>query len=414
MADFKWKGVQNGKYADGSITATNKEEAAFMLRQEKVIITSLSLVSGKETKKKEKGNLVQVKDKKSKSVPIKEVILFTKKLETMMRSGLPVLETIAMLKEQTLHAGMSAVIGEIYADIERGIPLSEAFSKHPKVFDNVYINMLKAGESSGQIDAFMKRLVDGMEKSQAIKKKVKGALTYPTILLIVASIVITVMMIFVVPVFQDMFKGAKGGLPAPTQIVVNISDFIRDPMRGGMFAVFITAFVLMFKYALKTNMNFRRSFHLFVLKMPVIGELVKNSSMAKIAMIQGNLTGAGVAVIESIDIASKSVDYLPIQEAMSEVKRGVFSGAPLSELYAKYPLVFSKTFTAMVAVGERTGRMDEMFQSITNYYEEETDASVETLTASLEPIMIVFMGTTIGGILVAMYLPMFSMGNAIG
>jgi len=413
VADFYWKGVQHGKYADGSITAINKDEAAYLLRQDKVIITSLELISGKEVKK-EKQKPETPKNQKAKSVPIKEVIVFTKKLETMMRSGLPVLETISMLKEQTVHPGMSYVIGEIQSDIERGVPLSEAFNKHPKVFDNVYINMLKAGESSGQIDAFMKRLVEGMEKTQAIKKKVKGALTYPTILLIVASIVITIMMIFVVPIFQDMFKGSEGGLPGPTQIVVNISDFIRDPMKGGVLLSVIVVSAFIFKLTLRNNIKFRRAFHNLVLKTPVIGNLIKNSSMAKIAMIQGNLTGAGVAVIEAIEIASKSVDYLPIQEAMSEVKRGVFSGAPLSELYQKYPDVFSKTFTAMVAVGERTGRMDEMFQSITNYYEEETDSSVDQLTASLEPIMIVFMGTTIGGILVAMYLPMFSMGNAIG
>lgn len=412
MADFYWKGVQSGKYADGSITAINKEEAAYMLRQDKVIITSLDLISGKEVKK-EKAKSVKTKAQKSQSVPIKEVIVFTKKLETMMRSGLPVLETIAMLKEQTTHPGMSFVIGEIYADIERGVPLSEAFSKHPKVFDNVYINMLKAGESSGQIDAFMKRLVEGMEKSQAIKKKVKGALTYPTILLVVASLVIAIMMIFVVPIFEDMFKGTENGLPLPTQIVVNISNFLRDPMGGGLMLGVIIVTFLLFRFAIKSNTNFRRSVHNFLLKLPVVGELAKNSSMAKIAMIQGNLTGAGVAVIEAIEIASRSVDYLPIQEAMSDVKRGVFSGAPLSELYAKYPNIFSKTFTAMVAVGERTGRMDEMFQSITNYYEEETDSSVDKLTASLEPIMMVFMGIAIGGILVAMYMPMFSMGDAI-
>lgn len=411
MAEFSWKGVQAGKYAEGKVTALNKDEAAYILRQDKVIITSLDLTSGKEEDRRASEKKVK-KVRRGKKIPITEVILFTKQLETMVRSGLPILETIEMLRDQTVNPSMKQVIEDIFTDIERGIPLSEAFEKHPNAFDNVYINMLKAGESSGQIDAFMKRLVEGMEKGQAIKKKVKGALTYPTILLIVASAVITVMMIYVVPIFQNMF-GDKG-LPGPTQVVVNISEFIRDPMGGGVLLASIIGFVLGLKTALKKSIGFRRRFHKLMLKLPAVSEMILNSSMAKIAMVQGNLTAAGVAVIEAIDIAGSSVDNLPIREAMTDVKRGVFSGAPLSELFEKHSDIFSKTFCAMIAVGERTGRMDEMFNSISTYYEEQTDNSVEKLTSLLEPIMIVFMGLTIGGILVAMYMPMFSMGDAIG
>ncbi|MFM1931436.1 MAG: hypothetical protein RL226_739 [Bacteroidota bacterium] len=411
MAKYSWKGVQGGKYAEGEISALNRDEAAYLLRQDKIIITSLDLTSGIEKKEEEKSSK---KLKKIKKIPARDVIVFTKKLETMVRSGLPILETIAMLNEQTENPSLNFVVSQIYQDLESGTPLSDAFSKHPTVFDNVYINMLKAGESSGKIDLFMSRLVVGMEKAEKIKTDVKGALTYPVILLVVAIAVISVMMISVVPVFQDMFTTVEGGLPGATQFVVNISEFLRDPFQGGVFAGSLVGLFVLAKYSIQKNRGIRKKAHALLLKFPVLGELIRNSTLSKIAMIQGNLTAAGVPVLESIDIASSSTDNIIVQEAMTDVKRGVYSGAPLSELYQKHPRVFTPTFSAMVSVGERTGRMDEMFASISNYYEEETDASVRQLTSMLEPIMMVFLGGTIGFILIAMYTPMFSMGKAMG
>ncbi len=412
MAKYSWKGLQNAKYAEGEIVALNRDEAAYLLRQQKIIITSLDLTSGEE-KKKDQDNKPK-KIRKIKKIPARDIIVFTKKLETMVRSGLPILETISMLNEQTENPSLNFVVSQIHQDLESGTPLSDAFAKHPTVFDNVYINMLKAGESSGKIDLFMNRLVIGMEKAEKIKSDVKGALTYPVILLVVAIAVISVMMIFVVPVFQDMFKNVEGGLPGATQFVVNISEFLRDPLQGGVFAGGILGILFVAKLSIRNNRGIRRKAHALLLKLPVLGELVRNSTLSKIAMIQGNLTAAGVAVLESIDIASSSTDNLIVQEAMTDVKRGVFSGAPLSELYQKHPEVFTPTFSAMVSVGERTGRMDEMFASISTYYEEETDSSVKQLTSMLEPIMMVFLGGTIGFILIAMYTPMFSMGKAMG
>lgn len=412
-AKYTYKGVQNNKYTEGDIEAINKDEATYKLKKQKIIITSLVKVSGKEEAQEKKAKNPKKAKKAPKSVPITEVIVFTKKLETMVRAGLPILETIKMIKDQTEDSGLKWIVGQIEQDVESGTPLSDAFARHSQAFNNVYINLLRAGESSGKVDLFLKKLVIGMEKDEKIRASIKGALSYPIVLLIVAVSVIILMMIYVVPVFQEMFAGVKGGLPAATQIVVSMSEFLRDPLRGGMLAGLVFAIYTSVSIAIKKNYKIRRFWHKTMLKLPLFGELISKSSLAKIAMIQGNLTAAGVPVIEALDISASAVDNIIIQEAMTDVKRGVFSGDPLSKLFENKKAIFPMTFTAMISVGERTGNMEEMFESIALYYEEEMDATVEKLTAALEPIMIVFMGITIGFILVAMYQPMFQMGGAL-
>ena len=412
-AKYTYKGIQNNKYPEGKVEAINKDEASYKLKKQKIIITFLEKISGKEEIPEKKSKKTKKSKKAPKKVPIIEVIVFTKKLETMVRAGLPILETIAMIKNQTEEPGLKWVIEKIEQDVESGTPLSDAFSKHSQVFDNVYINLLRAGESSGKVDLFLKKLVIGMEKDEKIRSSIKGALSYPIVLFVVAMAVIILMMVYVVPVFQEMFAGVKGGLPAATQIVVNMSEFLRDPLRGGMLAGVIFGIYTATSLAIKKNYKIRRSWHKLILKLPLFGELISKSSLAKIAMIQGNLTAAGVPVIEALDISASAVDNIIIQEAMIDVKRGVFSGDPLSKLFESRGAIFPMTFTAMVSVGERTGNMEEMFESIALYYEEEMDVTVEKLTAMLEPVMIVFMGVTIGFILVAMYQPMFQMGGAL-
>jgi len=411
-ATYKWKGIEGSKYTEGKIDALNRDEAAYKLKEQKIIITSLDRVSGKDEENKDKKNV-----KRSllggKKVPIGEVVVFTKKLETMVRAGLPILQTIKMLEEQTTHPALRAIVQKIYDDIESGVSLSDSFANHPHVFDTIYVNLLKAGESSGKIDLFLNKLVIGMEKSQKIHSSIKGALIYPIILLVVAIAVIILMMVFVVPVFQKMFKDIEGGLPATTQAVVAMSEFFRDPMGGGLLAVAMIGGGVLFSVALKKNYKLRRSWHRIILKTPLFGSLVQKSALSRIAMIQGNLTAAGVPVIEALDISSTSINNIIIREAMTEVKRGVFGGVPLSELFEKRPDIFTATFSAMVSVGENTGNMEEMLESIALYYEEEMDAVIQKLTSMLEPILIVFMGVTIGFILVAMYTPMFQMGQTL-
>ena len=409
MPLYDWKGIKDGKPSEGEVQANSREEAAHKLRLEKVIVTHLEL-SAEDQKRKAK----PVKKTKVKKVPLKELVLFTRKLEAMVRAGLPLLDTMRLLTEQTEHKVMKYVVSEIASSVEGGSSLSDGFSRFPQVFDIVYLNLMKAGEASGQVDTFLARLIDGMEKTQAIKKKVKKALTYPMILLSVALIVVVIMMIYVVPIFQDMFKGAGAELPAATQLVVNISEFIRDPAKGGMLAIAVIGSFIGLKTLLRSSKKFKLGFDKFLLKIPVVSSMVRNSALSTLAMIQGNLTAAGVAVLDALEIAKESMDNSYVQLALSDVRNGVYAGDPLSSLFERWSDIFEPTFSAMIAVGERTGKMDEMYKSIGQFYEEETESSVAALTEMLEPMMIVLMGGTVGFILVAMYTPMFSMGEALG
>jgi type IV pilus assembly protein PilC len=413
MAIFAWKGLKDGQYASGRIEGINRDEAAFKVKEQKVIITSLTRLSGAEQVEEKAPEPLKPGRRVGKKVPVKELVLFTKKLEAMMRAGLPILDTIILITAQIENKVMKSVIEQIKIDVESGTPLSDSFAKHPTVFDDIYVNLLKAGESSGKMDTFLGKLVEGIEKSQKIRSKIKSAMVYPTILLVVAVAVIAIMMIYVVPVFQEMFSGFAGGLPAVTQAVINISEFVRDPWGGGLLLASVVGFIVMLTQMIKRSYKFRKRFHKFVLKLPLFGSLIQKSALAKLSMVQGNLSAAGVPVLESLDICASAMTNLIIKEATIEVKRGVFSGEPLSELYQKEPKIFPTTFYAMVSVGEKTGNMEEMFGTISNYYEEEMDEVVDRLTAMLEPVMIVFMGTTIGFILLAMYTPMFMMGETL-
>ena len=400
MAIFAWKGLKDGQYASGRIEGINRDEAAFKVKEQKIIITSLTRLSGAEQVEEKAPDPVKPGRRVGKKVPVKELVLFTKKLE-------------AMITAQIENKVMKSVIEQIKIDVESGTPLSDSFAKHPAVFDDIYVNLLKAGESSGKMDTFLGKLVEGIEKSQKIRSKIKSAMVYPTILLVVAITVIAIMMIYVVPVFQDMFSGFAGGLPAVTQAVINISEFVRDPWRGGLLLGAVVGSIIILNQTIKRSYKFRKRFHKFALKLPLFGSLIQKSALSKLSMVQGNLSAAGVPVLESLDICASAMTNLIIKEATVEVKRGVFSGEPLSELYQKEPKIFPVTFHAMVSVGEKTGNMEEMFGTISNYYEEEMDEVVDRLTAMLEPVMIVFMGATIGFILLAMYTPMFMMGETL-
>jgi len=409
MPLYDWKGIKDGKPSEGDVQANTREEAAHKLRLERIIVTHLDL-SPEEQKRKAK----PVKKTKVKKVPLKELVLFTRKLEAMVRAGLPLLETMRLLTEQTEHKVMKYVVSEIASSVEGGSSLSDGFARFPQVFDIVYLNLIKAGEASGQVDTFLARLIVGMEKTQAIKKKVKKALTYPMVLLSVAIVVIVIMMIYVVPVFQQMFSGSGAELPAATQLVVDISEFIRDPLKGGMLAVVFIGSIMGLKFLLATSKGFRLFIHKALFKVPLVSNLVRNSALSTLAMIQGNLTAAGVAVLDALEIAKESIANTYVQHALSDVRNGVYAGDPLSALFERWSDIFEPTFSAMIAVGEKTGKMDEMYKSIGLFYEEETESAVSALTEMLEPIMIVFMGGTIGFILVAMYTPMFTMGDALG
>ena len=412
MPKFVWRGIKNGAYKDGTIEAKNEHEATYLIRKNHVIIYSVeSLDKQKSTKNIFAGLLPN--EESEKNIKPKDVLVFTKKLATMVKAGLPVVDTLALLGDQMESKAFKKVLKQIHLDIESGNSVSVSFAKYDKLFGNIYVNLVKAGEASGKLDIFLSKLVDNLEKTAKIRENIKSALFYPVILLVVSLAVISIMLIYVVPIFVELFASVGGELPALTQMIMSASDYVRDPMRGGVTFVATAIGLYALKKQIQTNYNLRRKYHRMLLRMPLIGDLIIKSGLSKIGMILGNLSAAGVPLIEALEISTTSTDNIPLTETMNNVKLGVFSGSPLSELFSKEKIIPS-TFAQMIKVGEETGNMEEMFESISGYYQEELDSAVQRLTAMLEPIMIVFMGGTIGFIIIAMYLPIFQMGQMVG
>ena len=413
MPDFTWKGIKNTQYLNGSINALTRDEAAFKLKEDGIIITQLvKAVRDAGDKSEREPFKFKFKLTLPRKVKLAKIMIATKKMATMLRSGLAILPSLQMVRDQVDDPLLKKTMGEIYQDVEDGSSLSKAFGKHPDVFDSIYVNLVRAGESSGKLDIFLEKLVGSIRKTIKIRKSIQSAMLYPTILLIVASIVLAIMMIFVVPVFAQMFASIGSQLPAPTLIIVNLSNFMRDPLGGGLLAIMIFAGIVTFRMALKRNITLRRWWHRQILRLPLIGDMVLHSNIAQVAMVYGNLTNAGVPVIEALDITAESSKNEIIRDGIQEAKRGVFSGEPLSELLGKIK-VFPSSFSQLVSVGEQTGNMSEMLDTISSYYEEEFDSSVDKLSQMMEPIMICFLGGVIGFILVAMYLPIFKMGQVV-
>ena len=409
MLNFEYKGISYGKYVEGEIEALNNAEAAHKLKEQKVIITKL-----KETKKKK---AIVKKEKKSFSfgtgVKAQEILIFCKQFATMLRAGLPVLNTLEMLDGQTKRPGMKKVIQTIKKDLESGNALSKCFEKHPKVFDTVVVNLIKAGEASGKLDIFLQKIVVSLEKREKIKSQIKSALFYPGVLFSVAILVTVFMLMKVVPTFVNMYEGMGMGddLPTPTAVIMSMSEFIRS--SGGFFLlIFLITFVVGFKFLINKNYNIKKAWHQTLLKMPVFGNLINKSILAKVSLVLGNLNQAGVDLIESIDIAKSVTDNVVVIESLENIKKGVFSGETLTDLFHKEK-IFPPTFSQLISVGEQTGSLDEMFGSVAIYYEEEFDVAVGNLSSLIEPIMIVFMGITIGGLMLAMYAPIFNVGAII-
>jgi len=412
MPDFIWKGIKNTQYQSGTINAYTRDEAAFKLKEDGIIITQLiKQVLEKEKVAKSKTQFA-FKFEFPRKVKLIKLMIATKKMATMLKSGLAILPSLEMVRDQVDDPVLKKTMASIYRDVEAGSSLSKSFARFPNIFDPVYINLVRAGESSGKLDIFLEKLVGSIKKTLKIRKSIQSALLYPAILMIVATIVLGIMMVFVVPVFSKMFGSIGSELPGPTLMIVNLSNFIRDPLGGGSVLLFIIVSFFAFRVALRRSINFRRWWHRLLLRIPVVGDMVLNSNVAQVAMVYGNLTNAGVPVIEALDITAESTKNEVIRDGVQMAKRGVFSGEPLSKLLAEIK-IFPSAFSQLVSVGEQTGNMSEMLETISTYYEEEFDSAVDKLSQSMEPIMIVFLGGVIGFILVAMYLPIFKMGQIV-
>jgi len=330
----------------------------------------------------------------------------------MLKAGLPVLNALNLLIEQTVSINMKNTILAIKKDLESGNAISRCFEKHPKIFDIVTVNLIKAGEASGRLDIFLERIVISLEKREKIKSQIKSALFYPGVLFSVAILVTIFMLIKVVPVFVNMYEGMNVPIPGPTAAIMSASAFLRSFSGGGLTLIFIITFIISFRYLIRTNYRVRKAWHAFVFKIPVFGVLVQKSILARVSLVLGNLNQAGVDILESLDIAKSVSTNTIVIEAIENIKKGVFSGETLTKLFSKEK-IFPPTFSQLISVGEQTGSLDSMFASVAKYYEEEFDTAVANLSSLIEPIMIVFMGATIGGLMLALYSPIFNVGNII-
>ena len=411
METYTYKGISAGKYVEGDIEALNQDEASHKLKEQQVIITNLVRSKKKkaDAKDKKKGGGFSLFKKK---ITPEDIVIFSKQFATMVKAGLPILQVLEMLRDQLENPALKEVIEDIRKSLEGGVTLSKCFEKYPKIFDNVYVNLIRAGEASGKLDVFLLKLVDSLEKKEKIKKKIKGALMYPMIMFTVAITVSAFMLVKVVPVFAKMYEGMGVPLPKPTAVIMAMSDFLRG--AGGLTILVGTiVFVIGFRYLTAKNAAIRYKWHQQVLKMPVFGDMILKSLIARISLIMGNLSAAGVNLLESIEIAKSVSNNDVVTGALENVKKGVFSGDTLTKLFLKEP-TFPPTFSQLISVGEQTGSLDEMFTSVANYYEEEFDTSVDNMSSLIEPIMIVFMGIMIGGLMIAMYSPIFNVGAIIG
>ena len=343
--------------------------------------------------------------------PVKErdVILFARQFSTMIDAGLPIIQCLDILYSQQSNATFKKMLKDIKESVEGGATLAEALKKFPKQFDDLFVNMIAAGEAGGILDAILRRLAAYMEKAARLKSQVKGAMTYPIVTLIIAIVVLAVILVFVIPVFEEMFADFGGELPVPTQIVVAMSDMVKSKI------VYIIVGIILFVFAFRKFNRTEKGRDVvdnLLLKIPVFGTLLRKVAVAKFTRTMGTMLASGVAILEALDIVAKTAGNRTVEKAIYYVRSGITEGRTMAD-----PLnesgVFPPMVCQMIGVGESTGALDAMLEKIADFYDEEVDQAVDNLTALIEPFMLVFLGVTIGGLVIAMYLPIFKMAGAM-
>jgi len=401
MAVYVWTGKNiTGGTSKGEIEAVSEAAVKSQLVRQKITPTKI-----KEKPKDLFANVSFLQPK----VKEHDIILFARQFSTMIDAGLPIIQCLDILYSQQANATFKKMLKEIKESVEGGATLAEALKKFPKQFDDLFVNMIAAGEAGGILDAILRRLAAYMEKAAKLKSQVKGAMTYPIVTLIIAIVVLAVILVFVIPVFEEMFADMGGELPLPTQIVVAMSDMVKSKIIYIIVGLFL--FAIAFKKFHSTEKG-RDVVDSLLLKIPVFGELLRKVAVAKFTRTMGTMLGSGVAILEALDIVAKTAGNRTVEKAIYSVRSGIAEGRTMAD-----PLnesgVFPPMVCQMIGVGESTGALDAMLEKIADFYDEEVDQAVENLTALIEPFMLVFLGVTIGGLVVAMYLPIFQMAGAI-
>ena len=387
----------NGDLRTATIDAPSRDEVVAQLRRQRLNVVKID--ESAQAKKKKAGGKISMRD----------IVIFTRQFSTMINAGLPLVQALDILAKQSENPALKDVTRAVVYDVESGHTVADALRKHPKAFTDLYVNMVAAGEAGGILDTILMRLATFMEKNDALVRKVKGAMIYPAVISSVAAIAIIVLLIFVIPVFEKMFASVGMALPMPTRVVIGMSKFLTGYWWAVLAGIIAAVYSLKSYYA--TN-DGKLQIDKLMLKMPVLGDVLRKSAVSRFTRTLGTLIGSGVSILDGLEITAKTAGNRVISDAIMESRTSIAGGETISAPLEKSK-VFPPMVISMIAVGEQTGGLDEMLSKIADFYDEEVDAAVSNLLALMEPIMIVFLGVVVGGMVVAMYLPIFDMINAV-
>jgi type IV pilus assembly protein PilC len=401
MPVYKWVATtRKGKTIRGEIDAYNERIAEAQLKRRNLTVKKV-----KPAPKDLFENVAFMQPR----VTGKDKVVFTRQFSTMIDAGLPLVQGLNILAEQSENRTLKRILKEVTQDVEGGSTLAEGMKKHPKVFDDLFVNLVAAGEAGGILDTILQRLASYIEKSEKLKSRIKSALTYPLVVISIAIIIIAIILIFVIPVFQEMFSSFGQALPGPTQLVVDMSDFMKDNVHWVIIG--IIAFFVGLKLFRRGDFGKRQTDNL-LLHMPLIGDLIRKSAVARFTRTLGTMVKSGVPILDALEIVAKTAGNVIVEEVVYDVRASIAEGQTIAEPLSE-TTVFPAMVVQMISVGEATGALDSMLEKIADFYEDEVDTAVEALTSMLEPILMVFLGGSIGGLVIAMYLPIFKMAGTL-
>ncbi len=397
--EYTARNASTGQILKGTLDVPTRDEVLKHIKQQKMIVVNVR----EQPKQLSFGFL------KRKGIRTRDIVIFTRQFATMINSGLPLVQSLDILARQTENPALAEVTRQVVFDVESGHTLADAFSKHPRAFTELYVNMVAAGEAGGILDTILLRLATFLEKSDALIRKVKGAMVYPGVIMSVAAIAVAVLLIFVIPTFQKMFASVGMELPLPTRIVIGMSDFLIN--YWWMLILIIAGIVIGLRRYYSTS-DGRLRIDQMLLNSPVLGDLLRKSAVSRFTRTLGTLISSGVSILDGLEITAKTAGNRVIHDAVMESRNSIAGGETIAGPLEKSK-VFPPMVISMIAVGEQTGGLDEMLSKIADFYDEEVDVAVSALLSLMEPMMIVVLGVIVGGMVVAMYLPIFDMMNAV-
>ncbi|WP_429884419.1 type II secretion system F family protein [Geoalkalibacter halelectricus] len=404
MAKFAWEGkTRTGASQKGEMEAPNQAAVTATLRRQGIMPSKI--------KERGKGMDRDIKiPGMEPRITTKDLVVFTRQFATMIDAGLPLVQCLDILGRQQDNKTFKKILVQVKEDVESGSTFADALKKHPKAFDELYVNLVAAGEVGGILDTILNRLAAYIEKALKLKKQIKGAMTYPATVVSIAFIVIAVILVFVIPAFESMFADFGGALPAPTQIVINMSNFVQDYIIAIIGGIILAIFA--FKRIYRTQKG-RARIDDWALKLPVFGPLIRKAAVAKFTRTLGTMISSGVPILDGLDIVAKTAGNKTVEKAIYKVRQSISEGKTIAEPLEKSG-VFPPMVCQMISVGEQSGAIDTMLNKIADFYDDEVDDAVSALTAMLEPLLMLFLGTTVGGLVIAMYLPIFQLAGTVG